>query len=400
MERVRIGQIRMWGDGKYQKFLGVCLGALLSTPWLSAQVMVDNPQAKTAPATTASSGTNPGAGQTVKGAHPAEEIAPSATVVTVSGVCERAPNGGGAKSCKTQVTRAEMDTVLNALAPNASPAVRRQLAIDYAKLLAAAGAAEKLHLDKDPEVVRKLAIYQKLTRMQVLADRMYRQIETKASEAQPAALRNYYTEHAADFEEAEVQRLSIPKSIVSAEGAAQELEVLKGKMEALRTRAESGVDFDLLQQEIYRELGIKADTPSTTLKSARRMSLPVGERVVFDLKAGQLTPVIDLPNALVLLKLVSKQTIPITSAKSEMVMALQREQLKEEAQKATESAKAEFNLKYFGLPANPELFPPPQVTGLLAEQSTAARFAQRTQPGRQSMPTRRHEVTIRPTARP
>jgi hypothetical protein len=401
MDSTRMKQVMNGRKELRQKFLAVFFGAVLCASWVSPQAKPDLQQEKTVPTTNVPAGSQaPVARQSVKSAHERDDIAPNTPVIKINGACEKASNGGGKQGCRTEVTRSEMDTVLNVLEPNASPAARRQLAINYARLLAAAGAAEKQHLDKDPAVVKELAVYQKLVRMQVLADHMYRHLETQASQAQPAALRNYFNAHTADFEEADLLRLSIPKSLVSPEGAAQELEVLKSRMEALRTRAAAGEDVDLLQQEVNRELGIKAESTSTVLKSARRTTLPAEERGVFDIQAGQVTSVIDLPNSFVFLKLVSKQLMPIASAKPEMILALEREQLKDEARKATENTKAEFNLRYFGLPANPELFPPPQVTGLLAEPSASSRSAQRTQPTRQSMATRRHEVTIHPAARP
>ena len=384
------------------RFLLTCVAVLLSAAWLFAQDKPENREAKNAAPVNATQGI------TAVAAEPGEmaaqrrtELPPNTPVVTVNGVCDQAPKGGGGKGCKTEVTRAQIEAVINALEPTASATVRRQLAINYARLVAAAAEAEKQHLDKDPEVRKELAAYQQVVRTQVLADRLYRQIEARAKSIPAGVVAKYYAEHALDFEQGEVWRFFLPKTIVSPGGEAQEIAVLKAKAEDLRARAAAGEDFDQLQEDAYREFGIKAEIPTTKLNVTRRMSLPIDERSVFDLRAGEVTPVMDTPNAFVVLKLVTKQSIPLASARVGIVSILEREHLQEEMRKATESGRVEFNLNYFGLPAAPDLFPPPQVTSLLTEQGTSSNYAQRTQSGRRPMaPHKQHEVTIYPNSRP
>jgi hypothetical protein len=170
---------------------------------------------------------------------------------------------------------------------------------------------------------------------------------------------------------------------------------LKTKAEELRVRASAGEDFDQLQQAVYDDLGIKAAISTTKLNLARRTSLPVGESTVFDLDPGQVTQVLDSPDAFVVLKLESKKILSLEDAKPEIVPFLQRERAQLEIRDATESGKAEFNLQYFGLQSAPGLFPPPQVTGLAGARGAQSVFAQRMAP-RRRMPPRRREATILP----
>lgn len=325
---------------------------------------------------------------------------PNTPVVTVKGVCEQAAKGERGKGCKSEVTRAQIETVINVLEPTASPAARRQLAINYARLFAAAGEAEKQHLEKDPEVIAQLAVYQKLIRMQVLADKLYRQIAVRANNVSPAVIRKYYAEHAADFEQGEVRRFSLPKTVVAPGAGVPQIELLKAMADGLRARAVAGEDFDELQLAAYIELGIKAAIPPTKLGMVRPPSLPSAERGVFDLEPGQVTPVVDLPNELVVLKLVSKESIPLLSAQAEIAAQLEPEQLQKEMRKAAETGNAEFNLKYFSLSAVPELFPPPQVTGLLTGNGLQANYAQRNQRTGHPMVPRKNGVPLYPTTRP
>jgi hypothetical protein len=382
-----------------------CVGVLLCAAWVFGQGKPESQEGKNA-ATTADAGARiggAGAGQAMTAARAKDEFKPDTAVVTLKGVCPGAAKGTAGKDCKAEVTRAEIDAVINTLEPKASSASRRQLAINYAKLVAAAGEAEKQHLEKDPEVARKLAVYERLVRMQVLADTMYRHMQEQAGNVPAADVEKYYAQHEADFEQGDVQRLMIPKLVESTSAEAQEFAVKRAKAEAdaLRERAVAGEDFDQLQQEAYRGLGIKGGVPGTTKLSATlRTRLPMEERSVFDLEAGQVTPVMDSPNAFVVLKLVTKQTIPLDTAQAGIRSTLQRERIQREMRKATESGMAEFNLRYFGLSTAPDLYPPPRVTSLPSDEGMAMDYAQRTQAARRAPVQRRREVTVFPKAQP
>jgi hypothetical protein len=163
------------------------------------------------------------------------------TVLTVNGVCVPATKCADGKACRSEVERTEIDAVIYTLQPGATSAVRRQLAINYARLVAAAAEAERQHLEKDAKVMMQLAVFERLVRLQVLANNMYLQMETRANNVPAAEVAKYYAAHAANFEQGEVRILSLPKSFVSLGGQAREPEVLKAKAEELRARAAAGV---------------------------------------------------------------------------------------------------------------------------------------------------------------
>ena len=327
---------------------------------------------------------------------PAGKVAPDAPVVTLEGPCDQPRKGARQSDCKSEVTRAEIDSLLDLIEPSASPAVRRQFAINYGKLFAASMAAKRRHLDKDPAVAKQLLMQQKLVYMQVLANTFYRQIEAEASNVPIPEIEKYYSEHRTDFERGEVRRLVVPKQISTAGTRPLDLSILKSKAEELRARAAAGEDFDKLQQAAYEDLGIKAASSTTKLTMARRPGLPAGESTVFDLDPGQVTQVLDSPSAFVVLRLESKKTLSLEDAKPEFVPFLQRERAQQAIRDATEIGKAQFDLQYFGLQSAPELFPPPQVTGLAGEKGAQPDFAQQRAGARRPMMPRRREVTISP----
>jgi hypothetical protein len=289
------------------------------------------------------------------------EVPADAPVVTLEGVCDHS-QVPGKKDCKTVITRAQMDSIIDLLAPGTPPDARPQFAIKYARLLAASGVARREHLEKDPVVANELEAQLKLARMQVLANTLYHQMQEQADNVPVSEIQKYYTVHQADFDQGEVWRLYIPRSTAGASGQSLDASAIKAKADELRERAAAGEDFDQLQREAYKNLGINVAPPLTKLNMVRRTSLPQDEAKVFDLNVGELSPVLESASALVILKLESKQSIPVESAGPEIKSILQRDRLQRELQSAANNVKAQFNLKYLGMPSAPELFTPSALT--------------------------------------
>jgi hypothetical protein len=293
-----------------------------------------------------------------------QDLSPNTPVVTVDGVCSQPEKGGAAGSCKTVITRAEMDSLIDTLEPSAPAMARRQFAINYVRLLAASGVAERKHLEKDPEIAKELQIQQKIVRMQVLANTLYRRLQAQASNVPSAEIEKYYAEHHANFEQGEVRRLTVPKVVAVTGGNDADAASRKAKADELRARAAAGEDFEQLQQAAYKDLDLKVAATSAKPSALRRSDLPANEEIIFDLKAGEVSSVIESQDAFLILKLESKRSIPIEEARPEIISFLQRERAQEGLRDVTESTKAHFNPAYLEMTTAPDLFPPPVLTPL------------------------------------
>ncbi len=320
---------------------------------------------------------------------------PDAPVVTLEGVCDGGQKHAAKSGCRTVITRAQMESLMSALWLDTSPAARRQFATNYAQLLAASTVAQRQHLEKDPAVIKKLQAQLTLVRMQVLANALYHRIEEQAENVPTSEIQKYYTEHLASFEQGVVRRLSIPRSAQTTSGQVLEASVVKAKAEELRARAAAGEDFDQLQQAAYKDLGIKSVLAPTKMNMVRRSNLPPDEARVFDLKPGDVSQVLESMGALVILKLESKQSVPMENASSEIKSLLQRELLHEQLQRATKDVKAQFNLKYLDMPSAPELFPTPVLSQDSSKAPTRSDLRQQ-MASRRRMPSRSRRVTALP----
>jgi hypothetical protein len=309
-------------------------------------------------------------------------------LVSFQGQCAPSQSAAAEKTCKITLTRADIDDLMNILEPSAPIPVRRQLALNYSRLAAAAAAAEDSQLSKDPAIVKRIEVQQKLVRMQVLANALFAQVEAHATALSPEEINKYYADHQADFVRGDVLRLTVPKTI-SAETKPDDVVALRTLAESYRTRAAAGENIDHLQQELFDNLGVKMKLPPTRINMPRPSNLSLAERPVFELQPGGVTQLIETASAFTFLKLDSKQPIPLDIAKPEIVAILQHDSTQEATRKATAAADPQFNLKYFGLATAPEILPPPQIAALASSQTSQSSAPPRIPVSRPAIPTRK-----------
>jgi hypothetical protein len=319
------------------------------------------------------------------------QMAPDTPIVTLQGICEetgkvaaRKPGAAKtataktkAKTCKTVITRAQMDSMLDILMPDSNPDQRRQFALNYIRMLAASSVAMEKHLDYDPAVQKEMGARLQFTRMQVMASSLYHRVEKLAADVQEAELSSYYATHSAAYTQGEVQRLVLLKSNTA--GSPVDQVMLRAKAAELQARAAKGEDFEALQKEAAAlNSGVN---PWSKMASVRRSGLQPAEAVVFDVKPGEVTPVVDAPGAFEVLKLVSVKPVPLDSVREEIKSALTNGHLQLIMKDATKDVTANFNLAYLSLPSPPELFLSPSLRSLSGAPAMPPGGMQRRRPG-------------------
>src|SRR5581483_8195330 len=338
-----------------------CLSVLLLAAFAVGQ--------NTAPVAPSSPAQPPAAVQAGKAApNPAAEMSASTPVITINGVCEKTsapktatPATSKAKPvgpCKTVITKAEFESLANALQPNMNPATKRMLADRYPKMLVFADAAHKRGLDADPNFKKVLQFY----RLQILTQELARSVKEKAEKIPDTEIAKYYKDNTAEFEQADLQRLYVPKDkqveaasadkpeVKSAEQQKADQDALKKEADSLRARAAAGEDLDKLQKEAYEAAGMKGTPPQASIGKLTRNELPVSHRPVLDLKVGEVSQVIAEPNGFYVYKVVSKQTKPLEAVKEEIRTKLAQQKFKDEMQSIESSAQEQLNDADFGAP--------------------------------------------------
>lgn len=294
------------------------------------------------------------------------ELAPTTPVITIQGVCDKpaasktatvAAKAKTSSECKTVITKAEFESLASALQPNMNPSTKRMLADRYPKMLAFAAEAHKRGLDASPSFKKVLQFY----RDQILTQELARSVKEESEKIPDTEVDKYYKDNPAQFEQASLQRLYVPRQkqveaaaekpeAKSADQQKTDEEALKKEADTLRTRAAAGEDFDKLQKEAYEAAGLKGTPPQTNIGELTRDELPVTHRSVMDLKAGEVSQVIAEPNGYYVYKVVSKDEKPLNSVQAEIRNKLAQQQFQDEMQRIEGSAKTELNEAYFGTP--------------------------------------------------
>ena len=316
----------------------------LATVLVCSAAAQTTPPAHTAPAHKSSPPAKPAAAAT---AHDASE-----PVITVENLCP-APKPGA--ECKTVITKAEFEKLLNAIRPNLPASARMQIAQKYVELLTFADKGQQAGLDKSPEFKEQL----ELMRMQGLAGAYNHYLQEKYAKASDAEIEKYYQENKASYEEVTLRRIYIPKPGTAGEKKPPLDEAAtKALAEKIQARAAAGEDFDKLQQEAFAAANPEApkdSAPPTSMGPRRRGQLPAQqESTIFALDAGKVTPVIDEPAGFFIYKVESKQVMPLEKVRSQIARQLEEQKMRDAIQQTVSSVKPTFNDKYFKVPAEGE----------------------------------------------
>ncbi len=305
----------------------------------------------------------------------AAPLTPDTPVVSIKGVC--AP---GAADCTTVITKAEFEELVNAFQPQMKLPQQRQVGTSYAQLLTMAQEAKKRGLDKSPrvEVRAKIAV------MQALAGELRDSMQEDAGKVSDADVEKYYADHKTNFEQADVERLIIPRTpqaadkdakdnakpavkkatpaaaakagvkTAPAKPAAAKTAMDEAGMAALaaklRTRAAAGEDFAKLQAEAFAAANIKGAAPDTKVPKSTRATLPPN---VFDLKTGDVSELVPDARAFFVFKMGAKTTVSLDDAKADVKTAIKNERVQQGQKAVSEISTTTLNDAYFG-PAEPE----------------------------------------------
>lgn len=322
---------------------------------------------------------------------PEVKIGPDDTVITLKGFCADATQQGDA--CKTAITRAQFEKLAESLQPGMSPAIRRQLATAYSRMLRMSTAAEKRSLDKTPKFDEMLYF----ARMQILSQELSRALQEESAKVTDSDIDEYYKKNGPSYEQATFARIFVPRAKQIANPVVRPKAGAKASAKAsattstnkppteaqkkaseeamtklaagLRARAAKGEDPDKLQKEAYVAAGLPGNAPSTKMEKVRRNTLPANHQAVMDLKPGEVSEVISDPNSgHYVYKLVSKETLSLDDkVKTEIRNTISSQRYRDSMQGF--QGNVDLNDAYFGPTRNPAMPPPPRGAKPPAQQA-------------------------------
>jgi parvulin-like peptidyl-prolyl isomerase len=305
-------------------------------------------------------------------APPQVEVGPNDPVLTLKNFCAGTKQQGD--SCKTVITRAQFDKLADALQPNMSPAIRRNLANKYTIMLRMSTEAEKRGLDKQPKFDETMHF----ARMQILSGELSHALQEDAGKVSDEEVDDYYKKNVASYEQATLAKLfvpltkqvpppappkpgtkaaPVPATPTEAQRKAGE-QAMKKASDDLHARMAKGEDPDKLQKEAYVAAGLPGNPPRTQMEKVRRNTLPAAHKAVMDLKPGEVSEVIADPSGYYIYKMVSKDAMSLDTVKAEIRSALSSKRYRDSMESFQNNV--DMNDAYFGPSRNPAMPPAPR----------------------------------------
>ena len=294
------------------------------------------------------------------------DVPADSSVITIEGVCDKTDTVQGSKSdigpqgdassrvkgaeCKTIVTKAQYEKLVNALNPKMPGMLKRQLATSYPRLLLFAQEARELHLDQDPVFAERM----RFASIQLLAQSLNGYFEQEANKISDSDVQLYYQQNAIKFEKAELLRILVPKqspeSSTSNAGDQSHNATLE-YAQKLQTRAAAGEDFQVLQKEAFEAAHISSGTPNVSTGKVVANRLPLTHQIVFEMKPGQVSQVIADTSGYYIYKMVRTEMTPLSQASKEIRKTIAAQRVQDSAAALTNSLKFELYPSYFGAAA-------------------------------------------------
>jgi hypothetical protein len=282
----------------------------------------------------------------------APNVPPNTPVVTVKGVCKD-PLAKG--PCETVITREDLDRYVNSFSPGMSEAARGRMAVQYARTLAFSKLAEQRSLDKNPLLAKEIDEEIKLVRMRMLSTAFLQTVQ-KPTPVADADIQKYYKEHLDQYEQVQVRRLAIPFAVPTATALPLDRAAVKSEMDNVRVRIIAGDDPNQVLQDAYKHLNIQASPPPVMVTALARNSVQGDEAKALDLKAGEVSEVLDSVAALCIIKVETRDTTPLGAARQEIESKIRRDLAQIRINEVTKQFTAQFNLEYLDMAVQPDVF--------------------------------------------
>ncbi len=272
-----------------------------------------------------------------------------AAVITLKGVCQ--PKAGSTTppaGCVTGMTREQFEKMTKALQqpdkPPMPPDVMRNFASQYSKLLVFADTAREMGLENDPRVLQIL----QFARNQILTDALNQHIVQEYAHPTDQQIEDNYKQNSKKYVEATLQRIIVPRSATTGDKPKPSEAEEKAYAEKIRERWVAGEDPVKLEKEAMEHAGLTTPPPDINVGARRPGTLPEAHESVFELKAGEISPVFADPGSLYIYKLVSTRQVPLSEVKATISSAIQRQMITDRIQQIQNSATVVLNDAYFG----------------------------------------------------
>jgi peptidyl-prolyl cis-trans isomerase C len=266
-----------------------------------------------------------------------------------------------------QITQADLDFLISKLNPQAQKALaeqgRRPLGEQYATMLLLSERAKSHHAETTADFRRQVELF----KLQTLAQSEYQAIGDQAV-LTPEEVKQYFSSHGAEFEEAQVRQVVIRKK---ADDAADDVLGLKetdakARAEEIRKALAAGGDVSKVVQEFAKPNVILIEAKPRAIRHGQLMAEL--DKAAFQLKDGEVSEPVETPQALVFVQKVGLHQPELQEVTAEIEDRLRQEKVEATLGELRSKATVWMDDSYFAAPpaapapeaAAPAENPPPQ----------------------------------------
>ena len=279
-----------------------------------------------------------------------DAVNPDDMVIVVRGACQTPPGEFAVRDCIRGVTREEFEALVAATNPNATPEYRRKLAENLGRVIILSNEAKKRGLLKNPKV-RELV---RMVQLQELAGLLLSQSAPDDTTYVPdTEVEEFYRSHLADYQSAELIRLTIPRKN-PADSSAEDATYA----EAIRSRCAAGEDPAKLQGEAAQRINRSVTAPED-LKNQRPAQYSDAQKKIFEMKPGECVLFEDEKSDFLIYKMGAMLEAPLNEVRGSVVKALESARKKNQLDTLMKQNVITLNGKYFS--AAPTTTPAPSA---------------------------------------
>jgi parvulin-like peptidyl-prolyl isomerase len=253
-----------------------------------------------------------------------------------------------------QFTKADMDSLIGSLTPQAQQAIatqpqaKQKLGDQYALIVMLSQQAESRHLDQTPEFAHKLAFQKQQLEAQTVLEQINQQAKIT-----PEEIQQYYTTHAADYDEITVRQIVVRKKVEPQAGTGNAQpstglapEEAKARAAAIRKELMAGTDIKKVMEDFKAPTDVIIEAePRKTRRGAMR---PEMEKVAFALKDGEVSDPIDVPQALIFFQVTGHSHAELKAVTPDIEKSLRQQKIDSALAEVKKNSNLWMDEKYFG----------------------------------------------------
>jgi hypothetical protein len=279
---------------------------------------------------------------------PSTKEVPEKTTKTAVPPAE-APDPAVLKVGDEQITKGDFEFMLSTLDQNGQQTLatqgRKPFGEQYVMILLLYKKGLSEHLDATPELSRELA----MGRLRTIAQAEYQHLGEQTT-VTPDEEDAFYKAHQQDLEEREIREVAVVRKPKGAAADARGLDddAARQRAETIRKALVSGADPAKLVQDFAVANTVLIDAKPNRIRHGQLIATL--DKPAFELKDGEVSDIIETPQAFVFIQIVGRHTPDLKEVTSEIENAIRQQKVNAQMQQLRQTSNVWMDDQYFTAP--------------------------------------------------